>query len=375
MPEIPFIGGSYKGRSTNLNAQVSQNLYPVMSKDGKAVKALYAVPGMIDWTFKVGSEPFGPGKDLFSGAVSSIYSAYDASILRVDTVDSFPWNFNGNVSIKGSGFDQIPANINNIKFGLWTSWRSLVSKTNTEIVVHCDVVMPHSSRLRLTDSVGIDHDFPVVGYGVPGLYTVEDMVFTSMTPTRLSANMGMDGATTMVVTGRNFSSSINATYSALFASELDGDNFHLHPASLVITPTTISFPYHTGLSVGPTPLEKTWSFYMHWEHPTTASVFGNSNILTAPGAAAKLISISPTSGVQGNLLTLTGTDFPPEAGAEVWFDHGGLRAHGVNVLRISQTEYTCEVPVPPYAPPDTVTVCLNAPAGYSFLTSAFTYTA
>lgn len=44
--EIPFIGGAYKGRSTNINAQVCQNLYPVMDKEGGKVAALMNTPGL-----------------------------------------------------------------------------------------------------------------------------------------------------------------------------------------------------------------------------------------------------------------------------------------------------------------------------------------
>ncbi len=44
--EIPFVGGSYEGKSKNLNAQVCQNLYPVVDQQGgKSVLGLYNVPG------------------------------------------------------------------------------------------------------------------------------------------------------------------------------------------------------------------------------------------------------------------------------------------------------------------------------------------
>lgn len=45
--EIPFVGGAYQGRSLNHNAQVCQNLYPVVDKqDGKKVLSLYGSPGL-----------------------------------------------------------------------------------------------------------------------------------------------------------------------------------------------------------------------------------------------------------------------------------------------------------------------------------------
>lgn len=46
--EIPFVGGAYQGRSTNLNAQVCQNYYPVLDKEGgKKIIALYGTPGLV----------------------------------------------------------------------------------------------------------------------------------------------------------------------------------------------------------------------------------------------------------------------------------------------------------------------------------------
>uniref|UniRef100_A0A6M3IR80 Putative capsid protein n=1 Tax=viral metagenome TaxID=1070528 RepID=A0A6M3IR80_9ZZZZ len=48
--EINFIGGAYQGRSSNLNAQVCQNLYPVIdNQGGKSVLALYPTPGLREW--------------------------------------------------------------------------------------------------------------------------------------------------------------------------------------------------------------------------------------------------------------------------------------------------------------------------------------
>lgn len=45
--EIPFVGGAYTGRSSNLNAQVCQNLFPVVdNQQGKKVMALYGTPGL-----------------------------------------------------------------------------------------------------------------------------------------------------------------------------------------------------------------------------------------------------------------------------------------------------------------------------------------
>lgn len=47
MPQIPFVGASYIERSSNLDAQVCINLFPVLGESGTAknVRALYGTPG------------------------------------------------------------------------------------------------------------------------------------------------------------------------------------------------------------------------------------------------------------------------------------------------------------------------------------------
>ena len=48
--EINFIGGHYEGRSKNLNAQVTQNWFPVVdNQDGKSILALMGTPGLTVW--------------------------------------------------------------------------------------------------------------------------------------------------------------------------------------------------------------------------------------------------------------------------------------------------------------------------------------
>ena len=48
--EINFIGGHYEGRSTNLNAQITQNWYPVIDQqDGKSILSLMNTPGLKEW--------------------------------------------------------------------------------------------------------------------------------------------------------------------------------------------------------------------------------------------------------------------------------------------------------------------------------------
>ena len=56
--ELPFIGGAYAGPSTNINAQVCQNLFPIPDVvGGKTMLALRNTPGMKLWA-TVGSGDF-----------------------------------------------------------------------------------------------------------------------------------------------------------------------------------------------------------------------------------------------------------------------------------------------------------------------------
>jgi len=51
MIEFKFIGGAYEARSTNLDAQVCQNLFPVIDgQGGKNVIALFGSPGLLQWS-------------------------------------------------------------------------------------------------------------------------------------------------------------------------------------------------------------------------------------------------------------------------------------------------------------------------------------
>lgn len=70
--EIPFIGGAYSGRSLNLNAQVCQNLYPVLdSEGGKNVIALMNTPGLTFFSDPISGFRMS-GQAIFSGTVSGV---------------------------------------------------------------------------------------------------------------------------------------------------------------------------------------------------------------------------------------------------------------------------------------------------------------
>lgn len=48
--EIPFLGGAYEGRSKNINAQQSINIFPVLdNQGGKEVLAMYGTPGAVEF--------------------------------------------------------------------------------------------------------------------------------------------------------------------------------------------------------------------------------------------------------------------------------------------------------------------------------------
>jgi len=84
--ELPFIGGAYTGRSTNLNAQVCQNLYMEIDQTGaKSIIALVGTPGTTPWA-DVGSAVEVRGFHVSRGylyvvAGNTVYR-YDTSVVR-----------------------------------------------------------------------------------------------------------------------------------------------------------------------------------------------------------------------------------------------------------------------------------------------------
>jgi hypothetical protein len=64
MPQIPFVGASYRERSSNLDAQACINLFPVLGESGtaKAVAALYGTPG----TRPLVAAPYGPVRAVYA---------------------------------------------------------------------------------------------------------------------------------------------------------------------------------------------------------------------------------------------------------------------------------------------------------------------
>ncbi len=70
--KIAFVGGSYLGRSTNLNAQVCQNLYPILGgPGGKEVIALGNTPGLTLFSTPI-SGFIRSGQIQFSGTASGV---------------------------------------------------------------------------------------------------------------------------------------------------------------------------------------------------------------------------------------------------------------------------------------------------------------
>lgn len=80
--QIPFVGGSYEGRSKNINAQRSVNLYPILdNQHGKVPIAMYGTPGFK--AFATTGTHSGIRGMLVAG--SYLYAvAYD-KLYRVDT--------------------------------------------------------------------------------------------------------------------------------------------------------------------------------------------------------------------------------------------------------------------------------------------------
>jgi hypothetical protein len=80
MPQIPFVGASYRERSKNLDAQACINLFPVVGESGtaKAVSALYSTPGtrplvLLDDAPVRGMRPPTDGSALIVVSGSTVY--------------------------------------------------------------------------------------------------------------------------------------------------------------------------------------------------------------------------------------------------------------------------------------------------------------
>jgi hypothetical protein len=80
--EIPFVGGAYLDRSTNLNAQRCVNLYPVLDKEeGKVPIALYGTPGLKSFA-NIGVTS--PVRGMIV-AGSFLYAVCGSGFYRIDT--------------------------------------------------------------------------------------------------------------------------------------------------------------------------------------------------------------------------------------------------------------------------------------------------
>lgn len=96
MPQIPFVGPSYRARSSALDAQACINFFPVLGESGtaKAVKALYATPGrrpLVSAADNVVRGMHAPtdGGNAIVVAGSSVYRLSRAFMLtKIGTIDS-----------------------------------------------------------------------------------------------------------------------------------------------------------------------------------------------------------------------------------------------------------------------------------------------
>lgn len=80
--EVPFIGGSYTGRSKNLDAQVCQNLYLEIDKEGgKNIIALVGTPGMKLWKNVANGGDCRPGGSDVMGEY--LYTIIDKTLYKI----------------------------------------------------------------------------------------------------------------------------------------------------------------------------------------------------------------------------------------------------------------------------------------------------
>jgi hypothetical protein len=111
--EIPFIGGAYTGRSTNINAQTCVNLFPVIdNKEAKKVIALYGTPGLTEFTYVVSSGRYGLVVRALYTLGDYVYLVVNQNVYRVDSTGSGTsigslTTSNGFVSIADNGLEII----------------------------------------------------------------------------------------------------------------------------------------------------------------------------------------------------------------------------------------------------------------------------
>ncbi|TES88919.1 MAG: hypothetical protein E3J94_07090 [Desulfobacteraceae bacterium] len=109
--EIPFVGGAYTGRSKNLNAQVCQNYYPILDKQGgEKVIALMGTPGLLEvydssLTYRVrgvfADDKNGTIYAVFGDKIRRFNSAYSATNMTGDDLGTTT----GKVWIESNGIE------------------------------------------------------------------------------------------------------------------------------------------------------------------------------------------------------------------------------------------------------------------------------
>ncbi|HDZ25513.1 MAG TPA: hypothetical protein ENH65_03260, partial [Candidatus Aminicenantes bacterium] len=79
---FPFVGGSYSGRSKDINAQRTINYYlEIDDKGGKASKALFGTPGLVEFA---NSNQTQPVREMH-GFGSSLYAVIGPRLYKIST--------------------------------------------------------------------------------------------------------------------------------------------------------------------------------------------------------------------------------------------------------------------------------------------------
>lgn len=83
---VSFIGGSYRGRSSNLNPQESVNLYPEMDREGgKSVLALFGTPGLLEFC-DLGIDYEVRGLHVMNG---TLYAVCGSTFFSIDSAGTY----------------------------------------------------------------------------------------------------------------------------------------------------------------------------------------------------------------------------------------------------------------------------------------------
>jgi len=164
--QIPFVGGSYKAHSGNLNAQEAINIFPVIdSQQGKSPVSMYRVPGSTEFA------DLGTGEkvDQMLAWDALLYAVSDGNIFEIDSVGAVT-DRGALAGISSSGNTWMEKNRLQIMIadGSVNGWTYTVSTTTAAAIADGD--FPGASSLTYQDGYGIVSVPDSDQFNISGLY-------------------------------------------------------------------------------------------------------------------------------------------------------------------------------------------------------------